>query len=194
MSTGYNAAKINGSAFSVAPNAKSSGTNSNGGTITRVGTVASGKFTSVVVTRYNTTIFASTVIQDSTTVEDYAGKALSAGTFAYVNNKPIAPRYTITIAGVSNTFLRSGADTPTIRRSIAKLETLRTRRFTTAIRANKYNRFTGAFDSGYPTYSPTDTLATDYAATPSRSAPGQLTYKLGQPVPVSTDYSAKTDG
>ena len=193
MSTGYNAAKINGSAFSVAPNAKSSGTNSNGGTITRVGTVASGKFTSVVVTRYNTTIFASTVIEDSTTVKDYAGKALSAGTFAYVNNKPIAPRYTITIAGVSNTFLRSGADTPTIRRSIAKLETLRTRKFTTAIRANKYNRVTGAFDTGYPAVV-TDALNTDYAATPTRSSPGQLTYKLGQPVPVSTDYSAKTDG
>jgi hypothetical protein len=41
--------------------------------------------------------------------------------------------------------------------------------------------------------SSTESPGTDTAATPTRSAPGQLTYKLGQPVPVSNnDYKAKT--
>jgi len=120
-------------------------------------------------------------------------KALSAGTFAYNNPGPIALRVTTTLSGVSNTVLRSGADVPGQIRSIHKLEVLRTRRLTTAIRANKYNRYTGAFDSGFPVVA-VDSLASDYAATPSRSAPGQLTYKLGQPVPVSVDYAAKTGG
>ena len=39
----------------------------------------------------------------------------------------------------------------------------------------------------------TESPGTDVAATPTRSAPGQLTSKLGQPVPVSNnDYKAKT--
>lgn len=43
-----------------------------------------------------------------------------------------------------------------------------------------------------PAYA-TENPGTDTAATPTRSVPGQLTYKLGQPVPVSNnDYKAKT--
>lgn len=193
MSTGYNAVKVNGSAFSVAPNARNSGTKENGGSITRSGTIASGKFTSVVVSRYNSAVFGSTVIEASSTVKDYATKSLSAGTFVYNNPKPIAMRYSTTISGTSNTVLQSGANKPGITRSIHKLETLRTRRFTTAIRANKYNRTTNTFDSGYPAIA-VDSLGTDNAAAPSRSVPGQLVFKLGQPVPVTQNYSAKTDG
>lgn len=32
----------------------------------------------------------------------------------------------------------------------------------------------------------------DHAAAPTRAIPGELVYKLGQPVPVMADYSAKT--
>ena len=65
-------------------------------------------------------------------------------------------------------------------------------KITSGIRANKYNRYTGKWDSGYP-QSSTDTLANDTAANPTRAVPGQLTYKLGQRVPVTNnDYKAKT--
>lgn len=178
-------AKVNGAAFSVQPNRPGSGVVNNRGVTVRAGSSTS--LTNVNVSRYNTVVFASTVLDNS-----WADEALAAGTFAYNNTRPVAMRYSTTISGVTNTILRSAADDPTRMRSIHKLETLRTRRFTTAIRSNKYNRYTGAFDGGFPVVA-TDSLSTDTAATPTRSSPGQLTYKLGQPVPVTNnDYKAKT--
>jgi hypothetical protein len=180
-------AKTSGSDYTVPPNVKSSGSVNNRGTVARGGSVASGKLTNVGVSRYNATVFASTVLDNG-----FADKALSSGTFAYNDKNGVAMRTTSELAGVANTSLLSGANVPSLTRSIHKLETLRTRRFTTAIRANKYNRYTGTFDSGYPVVA-TDTLATDNAASPTRSAPGQLTYKLGGVVPVmNNDYKAKT--
>jgi len=180
-------AKTSGSDYTVPPNVKSSGSVNNRGTVARGGSVTSGKLTNVGVSRYNTTVFASTVLDNS-----WADKALSAGTFAFNDKNGVAMRATSDLAGVANTSLLSGANVPGITRSINKLEVLRTRRFTTAIRANKYNRYTGTFDAGYPVVA-VDTLATDSAANPTRSAPGQLTYKLGGVVPViNNDYKAKT--
>lgn len=124
-------------------------------------------------------------------------KALSAGTFAYNNPGPIAPRVTTTLSGVSNTVLRSGAAVPGQIRSIHKLEVLRTRRLTTAIRAGKWNIFKGAFlnnqnqSADLPTVA-VDSLSSDNAATPTRAVPGELTYKTGAPIPVNDDYKAKT--
>ena len=180
-------AKTSGSDYTVPPNVKSSGSVNNRGTVARGGSVTSGKLTNVGVSRYNTTVFASTVLDNS-----WADKALSAGTFAFNDKNGVAMRATSDLAGVANTSLLSGANVPGITRSINKLEVLRTSRFTTAIRANKYNRYTGTFDAGYPVVA-VDTLATDSAANPTRSAPGQLTYKLGGVVPViNNDYKAKT--
>lgn len=180
-------AKINGSSYSVPPNRPASGAVNDRGVATRTG--ASSRLTNVSVSRHNTTVFASTVVDNS-----WADEAVSAGTFAYNNNKPVAKRYSSTLSGVSNTVLRSGADQPGLIRSIAKLEVLRTNRVTSAIRANKWNRYTGQFDAGYPVVA-VDSLATDTAATPTRAVPGQLTYKLGGVVPVTNnDYKAKTGG
>ena len=120
-------------------------------------------------------------------------KAISAGSIAYNNAKPVAKRYTTALAGVSNTTLLSGALVPGQVRSIHKLEVLRTRRLTTAIRSNKYNRYTGEWDSGFPVVA-VDSLANDDAATPTRAVPGELTYKTGALVPVNDDYSPKTGG
>lgn len=179
--------KVNGSSYDVPPNVKSSGAVNNRGTVAKGGSVASGKLTNVGVSRYNTGVFASTVIDNGS-----ADKALSSGTFAYNDANGVAMRTTSELAGVANSALKSGADVPSLVRSINKLEVLRTRKTTTALRANKYNRSTGAWDAGYPATS-VDTLSTDNAATPTRAVPGQLTYKLGQPVPVSNnDYKAKT--
>jgi hypothetical protein len=180
-------AKVNGTDYSVPPNTKNSGAVNNRGVATRSG--SSVKLTNVGVSRYNTTVFASTVIDN-----DWADKALDGGAFAYNNSKPVAQRSSTTIAGVSSSALKNGANVPGQIRSIHKLEVLRTRRLTSAIRANKYNRYTNTWDAGYPVVAE-DTLATDTAATPTRAEPGQLTYKLGNPVPVSdNDYKPKTDG
>lgn len=180
-------AKVSGVDYSVPPNVKSSGAVNNRGTVTRGGSVASGGLTNVGVSRYNTTVFASTVLDNA-----WADKALSGGTFAYNDQNGVGMRYTTELAGVSNTTLRSGADTPGLVRSIHKLEVYRTTKTASGIRANKFNRYTGDWDGGYPQVV-TDTPGTDTAATPTRTAPGQLTYKLGQPVPVSNnDYKAKT--
>ena len=189
-------AKVNGSNYSVQPNRKGSGAVNNGGVATKTGT--STKLNSVKISRFNTVVFASTVLDN-----DSADEAVSAGSFAYNNQRPVAKRLPSTRGGVSSTVLRSGASVPSLTRSIHKMETVRTRRLTAAIRANKYNRFTGEWDSGFPVvaadnwFNPatnsSSSTTTDTAATPTRSRPGQLTYKMGNPVPVSNnDYKAKT--
>jgi len=178
--------KVNGSSYTVPPNVRSSGSQNNRGVVTRGGSVASGKLTNVGVSRYNTTVFASTVLDN-----DWADKAVSAGTFAYNDSNGVGMRYTTELAGVSNNALRSGADVPSLVEGIHRLRVLRTRRFTTAIRANKYNRFTGQFEAGYPVVA-VDSLATDNAATPTRGVPGQIVYKLGQPVPVTKNYQSES--
>jgi hypothetical protein len=180
-------AKVSGVDYGVPPNVKSSGAVNNRGTVTRGGSLASGQLTNVRVSRYNTTVFASTVLDNS-----WANKAVNGGTFAYGDRDGVGMRYTSTLAGVSNNALRSGADVPSLTRSIHKHEVFRTTKTASGIRANKYNRYTGQWDGGYPQVV-TDTPGTDTAANPSRTSPGQLVYKLGQPVPIlNNDYKAKT--
>lgn len=150
-----------------------------------------------------TDVFGSAVVPDTVASGAYATTSLdnSDQNFAYNNQKPIAKRYTTTIAGSANSVLQSGADTPGIIRSIHKLEKVRTRRLTTAIRAGEWNVYTGQFVNA-PTVAVDDwwsnsandvsASSTDEAATPSRETPGELTYKLGQQLPVDVDYPSKT--
>lgn len=171
----------------------------NGGTAINVGS-SSTILDNRALGANNQTVFGSTVVSNA--VVDYADPALSSGTFAYSNNRPTAVKLTTTLAGsVSNTFLRSGASDLGSRRSIHRQEKVRTTRTTTAIRAGYWNIYTGTW-STTPTTAvdnfwdiandTTSSTSTDQAATPTRSIPGELTYKLGQPSPVSVDYPAKT--
>lgn len=171
----------------------------NGGTAINVGS-SSTILDNRALGANNQTVFGSTVVSNA--VVDYADPALSGGTFAYSNNRPTAVKLTTTLAGsVSNTFLRSGASDLGSRRSIHRQEKVRTTRTTTAIRAGYWNIYTGTW-STTPTTAvdnfwdiandTTSSTSTDQAATPTRSIPGELTYKLGQPSPVSVDYPAKT--
>lgn len=153
----------------------STSTNNKGGSVINAGT--STILDNVSPSRTNVGVFASTVIPDSSTTVDYATKALSAGTFAYNNQKPTAKRYSTLISGTSNTFLQSGAARPELVRSIHKLETLRTRRLTTAIRAGYWNIYSGTF-STLPTIA-VDSLVTDYAADPTQAIPGEIVYVVG---------------
>jgi hypothetical protein len=149
--------------------------------------------------RAESSVFGSTVISNAT--NDYADPALSGGTFAFNNNRPVAMKVTSLLAGsVDNTFLRSGASDLNSRRSIHRQEKVRTTRTSTAIRAGSWNIYTGLWTSTPTTavdafYSisagETSATSTDEAASPSREVPGELTYKLGQKVPVSVDYTAK---
>jgi hypothetical protein len=143
-------------------------------------------------------VFSSTVYDNSS-----ADKALSGGTFAFNNSRPTAMKTTTTLAGVSKPFLSSGANDTDNKRSIHKLEKIRTRRITTAIRNNKWNQYSGSWDAGFPVNAVDDfwslatasgsATSTDHAAAPTMSVPGEMTYKLGNPVPVLADYKPKTN-
>ena len=183
------AMQVNGTLYdSVPPNAKASGAGGNGGAATR--TANSPLLDLVNVSRYNSMVFGSTVVNGTVT-----DKALNAGTFAYNNQSPVAKRLTSELSGVSNAVLLSGAGQPALIRSIHGVETVRTRRFCTAIRANTYNRFTNVWEAGYPVVA-TDNIgqATDVAAHPTRDVPGHLTFKGGQTLPVTVNYKPKTGG
>jgi hypothetical protein len=161
-------------------------TDNNGGTIKANGTV-SGTFATSNVTQAKTGVFGSTVVDN-----DYADKALSAGTFAFNNNNPVGKKVTSSLSGVSNTVLLSGASNPGGIRSIHKIESIKTRKLTTALRNNKWNEVTGEFDSGYPQISD-DNFSTDDAANPTMEVPGELVYRTGSKEPVTDEYKAKTN-
>ena len=164
----------------------SSSTRNNHGVATRVGT--SSNLASQAISGNKLAAFASTVVDDAN-----SAKANNSGSFAVVNPSPIAMRVTTALAGVSNTTLISGADSPQLVDSIHERTTLNTRKFTAAIRANKYNPTTNAFDGGYP-QTATDDMGTDNAANPTRATPGRITFKEPAPLPNSENYSAKTGG
>lgn len=179
-------AKVDGNAYTVPPNRPASGSDNDGGVIAGVkgGTIASGKFSKVSVTRTNQDVFASTPYDG-----DDAGKAISAGDFAHDHPRGLILTYNTEIAGQSDSTLNSAGSTPVLTKSINKIESVTTVKNASGIRANKYNRYTGAWDAGYPQTS-TDSLGDDEAARPTRAVPGELVYSLGK-TPVMVDYPAK---
>lgn len=180
----------------------STSTNNNDGSVLSGGTTS---FLNTVDLGYSDVgVFGTTPIDNNN-----ADKAISGGIFAYNNVDPIAPRITSVIAGVENSALATTANQPTLTRSIHRQEKVRTRRLTTAIRAGKWNIFKGAFlnNQNQTADNPTNAVdnfwdnagnttsatSTDQAASPTRSVPGELTYKTGAPLPVNDDYKAKTN-
>jgi hypothetical protein len=145
-------------------------------------------------------VFGSTPIANAT--KDYADKALSAGTFKAENQRGVIQRVTSTLAGgVSQDFLTHSANDTSNARSIHRQEKVTTTRTTSAIRSGYWNIYTGRWTTNPTTATDnfwdiandtTSATSTDEAATPTRSVPGELTYKLGNKVPVSVDYKAKT--
>lgn len=132
----------------------------------------------------NVGVFASTVV-DGTEVDP----AVSAGVFAFNNQRPVAMRLTTALATVSNSVLQSGANVPSQIRSINKRESYVSEGTSTAFRAGYFNLYTGKY-SPAPT-SVVETPGTDNAANPTRSVPGKLVFKSGSPVATSQNYSAK---
>jgi hypothetical protein len=182
--------QVNGSAVTA------SSTNNNGGSVVNGGSTT--LLDSVDLGYSDVGVFASSVVDGPDT-----DKALSAGTFAYNNATPTAMKITTSLAGVSNDFLRSGANDTDGAKSINKLEVVRTRRITTAIRNNKWNEYSGEWEAGFPSGAVDAfwdisagsgvSTSTDQAASPTRSVPGELVYLQGNPVPKLDDYKAKTN-
>lgn len=158
-------------------------TKNNGGSAVNVGT--STKLNKVNLGYSNVGVFGTKVVEGVNAV-----KALNAGTFSYSDQKPVAPRVTVSLAGVANTFLRSAADKPELIQSIHKTQSFRTRRQTVAFLAGNFNIFTGKFS--VPPAVAVDTFANDVAASPTRSEPGKLQYMAGGKLPKSDTYKSKT--
>lgn len=170
-----------------------------GGVMTANGTALSNMLRSQSTSAAQAGVYENVVVDN-----DSANKALSSGVFAYDNQRPTAMKTSSVLAGsVSNIFLRSGANDTDNARSIHKLEKIRTRRITTAIRANKWNEYNGTWESGYPVNAVDNfwsisagsgvSTSSDHAAAPTRSVPGELTYMIGNPNPKTDDYKAKTN-
>lgn len=181
-------AKVNGSAYSAGnpPNRVGSGSDNDGGVVAGVkgGTIASGKFSKVGVTRTNDTVFASTPYDG-----DDAGKAISDGGFAHDHPRGLILRVTTEIAGQAKNTLRSAGSTPILTRSFNSIEGASTVKTASAIRANKYNRYTGEYEGGYPQTS-TDSFGNDDETRVTRSAPGEFAYTLGKSA-IQANYPAK---
>jgi hypothetical protein len=180
-----------GVTYTIQPNRPGSGARNNGGAATKI-TSTTLMNRGVSISRYSTGVFGSTVIDNA-----YADKAFSSGTFSYNNLRPIGLRVTTVLGGVSNTILRSGANVPSLTRSIAKIEKQRTLLITTAIRAGAWNVYSGVFSPAVSSQldkSFGDSFYNDKAAAPTRSAPGRLIFKGGSLTPVTTGYAAKTGG
>jgi hypothetical protein len=162
-----------------------------GGVMKANGTTSSGVVSNVATPRSDLGVFGSTVIDN-----DSADKALAGGVFSYDNERPIAKKTTTSLSTVSNDYLRSTAGNPGGIRSIHKVEAVTTRKLTTAIRENKWNEYSGRFDTGFPEVV-VDDFGNDKAANPTREVPGQLTYVAGNEntilVPKNDEYKPRTN-
>lgn len=117
----------------------------------------------------------------------------SRGNFARMTaGKYIIVKVTTELAGLSNTVLRSGGSAG-YRRSIHKMEAMRTTRVATAIRAGYWNIYSASWATKPTTANDISTFGTDQAATPTYAIPGELVYKTGKLLPVMDDYKSKTN-
>ena len=96
-----------------------------------------------------------------------------------------------------NNVLLSGAADPTRRKSINRMEAVRTTLWSTAYRADKFSLYTGKFQAGFPQVSNDDAMVVnggvyqDKAANPTRTVPGRLSYRTSAKNPVVVDYKRK---
>jgi hypothetical protein len=118
------------------------------------------------------------------------------GTFAVQGDENfVMMKNDATVHGQANSKLAYGASDYG-RRKVAKFdETLNTVRVATAIRNDKYDPYTGDFDTNFPVDT-TDTLNTDDETVDSTTkigTKGELTFRSGGANPTSADYRAKTN-
>lgn len=115
-------------------------------------------------------------------------KSTVGGTFAKNTDSLLAMRSNALV----NTSLvfRNASIYPQYTRSIKYIESRTTSKVATAIRAGKYNIYTGKFSVGFPASS-TDNFGNDEAARVTFSAPGSLTFMVTGKTATTQNYPAK---
>jgi len=142
-----------------------------------------------IITAKNTNTFTTNRLYvASATAGTYA---LAAGRFASMTaGEYVMTGYSSSIASGQATRVGYGSDYG-IRRSIHKLEAMRTTRTAKAIRDGYWNVFEGVFTTAPTSANDIANFGTDHAATPSRAVPGELTYRVSG-MPDGT-YGPKQD-
>jgi hypothetical protein len=135
-------------------------------TVVNNGGTAKGVGSSAVLD--NLSVARSATVADLSVMSDVDGVAV-------LNDKPVAPRLTAELAGP--------AGDPTNSNSVHARVSSRVTKIGTAIRANKWNSYTGAWDSEYP-QSGTENYGTDTG----RTSPGYMAYKSSRPSVVRKTY------
>ena len=143
-----------------------------------------------------------------TTVVSGLGGAVAANSGGIFNSGlQVIVRTQSQIAGVSNTSLRGGdSNSANDAYTPLQLDVLRTYYYKTAIRANYWNEFSGAWETAVPdnassgawnidvgvdNASSMRASGVDVAANPSNSFPGRLTYLEGGPNPTNDNYAPR---
>lgn len=149
------------------------------------------KVTAVAATTFDTDkayTAAAAAGQYRTVAGDFA--TLTVGNYIMKGGVPGA------VAGGQYTVTGFGSDYG-FRRSIHKVEHVRTRRVATAIRAGYWNIYSGEFSTQPEVADDISSIGADHAATPSYAVPGELVYRVsGQPDGThgitQDDYPPKT--
>lgn len=185
---------ISANAEAALVNGLPSGVNNDDGTVRHAGNIASSRFSNLTMGEGSSFV---------TIVSGAAGITGANPAGAFNAGDQVIRRVTTDIAGVSNNALLFGAsDSSNKMHSIKQMDVLKTRYYKTAIRNNKWNEYSGAWDSGYPEVGNTgawdislngDTAGsliasgTDDAANPTQAVPGELVYHHGSGGQPTTD-------
>jgi len=119
---------------------------------------------------------------------DNSDKATVSGVFAKNTDSLLSMRSNALVNGVL--VFRNASIYPVYVRSINYLENRTTSLVATAIRAGKYNIYTGQFDVGFPGSS-SDDFGNDTAARSSFAIPGSLTFMVNSQHITTQNYPAK---
>lgn len=145
--------------------------------------------------RVNADIYASVAVTGSDLQRTVVGYS-TMGT--PVEGEYIIRGVTSKLAGSADYTLRSpGSYIDAHARDIHQRENVWTTRVAQAIRNGDWNPYLGAFSTDPTTaddMSAFETNGVDDAANPTRSVPGELTYRDGSPSPTLDEYSAKYGG
>jgi hypothetical protein len=102
-----------------------------------------------------------------------ADKAAVSGSFAKNTDSLLAMRSSALVSAVL--VFQNASGYPEYTKAIKYIESRTTSKVATAIRAGKFNMYTGVFDVGFPASS-TDAFGNDNAARVNAAAPGSLTF------------------
>jgi hypothetical protein len=152
------------------------------------GTVLSHSITSEVLSDIAPNAGSTLAYTSGPKDNDTSNKAYSGSAFAKNTDSLLAMRSDAVVSTVA--VLKNASIYPEYLRSIHYLENRTTTKTATAIRAGKYNIYTGKFEAGYPVTS-TDNFGNDNAARSSYAVPGSLTFMTNSKEATTQNYPPK---